>query len=82
MPAKPTRSQVRTGLRLFVGRSRQDAREVVVEVRQSLASGAMSFRELSRNSHYWQSQAACALARLLFLGEVVKVDEGRYRRIR
>ncbi len=69
------------GYALFLVRSKKDAGAVQREILQILATGEKSFRDLKRESVYWQSQIACALARQMKYGRVVRTDEGHYRRI-
>lgn len=70
---------ISAGVKLWRTRSKQDAEAVQAEVLTVLARGRVSFRELARNSQFWQSQIACALARLMKAGKVRRVDEGRYQ---
>lgn len=69
------------GYKLFLARSQQDKGAVQREILQLLAVGSKSFCELKRESVYWQSQLACALARQMKFGRVIRDDEGRYARV-
>lgn len=69
------------GYGLFIARSQQERGAVQREILQLLAVGDKSFRDLKRESVYWQSQIACALARQMKIGRVIRVGEGHYRRV-
>ena len=70
---------ISAGVKLWLARSEQDTEAVQAEVLAALARGRVSFRDLARNSQFWQSQIACALARLMKAGKVRRVAEGRYQ---
>lgn len=71
----------RSGLQLWLTRSRETPGAVQREVLQMLSMGDRSFRDLHKESVYWQSQVACAIARQMKIGRIIRVDEGRYRRV-
>lgn len=69
------------GWKLLLARSRQDKAAVQREILQILAMGDCSFRQLKRQSVFWQSQIAFALARQMKYGRIIRIGEGHYRRV-